>query len=159
MSMDFVENLGEIPPPGKPGKPARGQGKLGVRRSEGRSRRTRRGSQGKAGKIFRHEVHLLHLELLSVQRSQRPGVGSEAELQPVGVQGLIAAAVALVLPLAAIFAVSQQGVPAAANWARIWWVRPVMSWQRTRESPVPDGQGLVQCDGRLGPPAWDGCSR
>ena len=31
----------------------------------------------------------------------------------------------------------KRGWPAAANWARIWWVRPVSSLHSTRDSPRP----------------------
>ena len=60
-------------------------------------------------------------------------------------------AVLLVLPARPYFPSPKRGWPAAANWARIWWVRPVTRRQATRDSPFPPGQGAVEGDGGAPP--------
>ena len=60
--------------------------------------------------VFLQKIHVLHLEAAAVEVLQGTGIGGEAELQAVGVQGLAVAAVLPVFPLAAVLAVAQQGV-------------------------------------------------
>ena len=62
------------------------------------------------GEVFLQKIHILHLEAAAVEVLQRAGVGGEAELQAVGVQGLAVASVFPVFPFASVLAVSQQGV-------------------------------------------------
>jgi len=66
---------------------------------------------GGRAEVLLHKVHPVHGEGPAPQVFQRPRAGGEGEGELIGVQGLEGAAVPLVVPLAAVLAVPQQGVP------------------------------------------------
>ena len=122
--MDFVEKKGEL------------WGKSGL-------------LVGKAevGEVFPDKVHILHLPAAAVEMLQRPGVGGEAELQAVGVQGLAVAAVFPVLPLPAVLAVPQQGVARGGKLSPDLMGAPGDQVALHQGEPAVHRQGAVQRDG------------
>ena len=91
--------------------------------------------QGDVGEEVSHEIHLVHGPHPAVEAGQTAGIGGEAEGQLVGAEGLAPGAAVLFVLARPYFPSPSRGWPAAANWARIWWVRPVTRRQATRDRP------------------------
>ena len=108
----------------------------------------------KTWKKFFYKVHILHLKALAVQLFQRARVGSKVEGKFIGIQRLSVAAIPPILPLTAIFAISQEGVTSRGELGSDLVRSPSNQVTFYQGQSVSLRQCLVICNSCFGPRFW-----